>query len=203
MAGPGEQASATLREEHQVILRVLEVLETLLERHRRGEPLEAEALGRCLEFFRLFADACHHAKEEDLLFPVLEDRGIPNEGGPIGVMLHEHRMARSLVARMSDELEALAAGGGGGGGDGGKGGGDDGAGRFEAVATDYLDLLRQHIAKEDQVLFPMGDGVMTAEDQQELAARFCEVGCRVFQGQRREELERLADELHARWGGGF
>jgi hemerythrin-like domain-containing protein len=188
MTTSSQLPSAVLKAEHQVILGVLDVLENLLDRPAAGGRLEPEPLGRCIEFFRLYADACHHAKEEDLLFPVLEERGIPNEGGPIGVMLYEHRVARSLVARMGEALARLDE--------------TDGlaATEFRAAARDYLELLRQHIFKEDHVLFDAGDGVMTDEDQRRLGSRFCDVGCQAFGGKRREELESIAEELLTDWG---
>lgn len=182
-----DRPSAVLRQEHRVIERVLDVLEALLDRHARGEPLATDALETCVTFFRLFADACHHAKEEDLLFPVLEERGVPRDGGPIGVMLYEHRVARGLVQRMGEALDRLE--------------GDAPAeAEVERAGREYIDLLRQHIAKEDNVLFQIGDQVMSETDQRDLAASFCEVGCRAFEGRRREELERLAEELETRWG---
>lgn len=182
-----ERPSAVLRDEHRVILRVVGVLERLLDRNARGEGLETEALAECVTFFRLFADLCHHAKEEDLLFPVLEERGVPREGGPIGVMLYEHRIARELVARMGGALDALD---------------EDSAATAEIdrAGREYVDLLQQHIAKEDNVLFAIGDQVMSEADQGTLARSFCDVACRAFEGKRREELERLADDLHSRWG---
>jgi hemerythrin-like domain-containing protein len=173
--------------EHQVILRVIGVLERLVERSERGDGFEAESLGRCVEFSRLFADACHHAKEEDLLFPVLESRGIPRDGGPIGVMLQEHQMARAYTRQMGEALEAA------------QGGEADAAQRFHEAAHQYIELLTMHIGKEDNILYPMGDRVMTTDDQDTLRGRFCEVGCRAFGGKHREELERIADELEAQW----
>jgi hemerythrin-like domain-containing protein len=65
---------AVLRAEHQVIRRVLRILCRLIERAEAGDGFEGEALAHCVEFFHLFADLCHHAKEEDLLFPALEAR---------------------------------------------------------------------------------------------------------------------------------
>ncbi len=181
-----ERASRVLKREHRVIIRVVAVLERLLDRQAAGEEPERGSLGDCVTFFRLFADACHHAKEEDLLFPVLEERGVPRDGGPIGVMLAEHRLARQMVQRMGVALEQL---------------GDDpsAAHRLERAGREYIDLLRQHILKEDNVLFAIGDQVMTEDDQSTLEKRFCDVGCRAFEGRRREELERLADALEARW----
>lgn len=69
----------------------------------------------------------------------------------------------------------------------------------EQAGADSIGLLRQYILKEDNVLFAIGDQVMTEDDQRTLARSFCEVGCRAFEGKRREELERLADALEARW----
>ena len=183
----GERPSAVLRAEHQVILRVIGVLDKLVARVERGGGFEGSAFAQCVEFFQLFADACHHAKEEGLLFPAMEARGIPREGGPIGVMLHEHQIARGFTRDMADALEAERRGE------------PDAQRRFTAAARQYIDLLQNHIFKEDNVLFTMGDRVMTEEDQQSLCGRFCEAGCMTFGGKRREELERIADALEGAW----
>ncbi len=185
---PQMPPTAELTSEHAVIKRVLAVLERLIGRARRGEAFEAESLASAVEFFRLFADACHHAKEEDLLFPVLEARGIPKEGGPIGVMLEEHRQARGYTREMATALEDRDRDR------------EVAEGRFLSAAENYLELLTQHIFKEDNVLFRMGDRVLTGDDQQKLAVGFCDVACRSFDGKTREQLEAIAGELEDRWG---
>jgi len=182
-----QRPSTVLKNEHQTILRVCRVLENLVSRMERGEDPGCEALGQCVEFIRLFADACHHAKEEDLLFPVLESRGIPRDGGPIGVMLYEHTQARGLTKEMGEALADIESGSAGG------------KARFQTAARQYIGLLSNHIHKEDNILYVMGDRVMTEEDQGSLCSKFCEVGCRSFGGKRREELEAMADDLEKRW----
>jgi hemerythrin-like domain-containing protein len=184
---PEPAPTKVLRQEHQVILRVLKILDHLLVRNDQGQGFETASFERCVEFFRLFADACHHAKEENLLFPLLESRGIPREGGPIGVMLQEHTVARELTRRMGEALDALAEG-------------DQGAVTpFIATAREYIQLLTQHIFKEDNVLFAMGDQVMSSEDQSSLCARFGEVGCQAFGGKTREQLAEIATDLEQLW----
>ncbi len=177
-------ATAELKAEHRVIQRVLVVLEKLVGNMQQGGEPQLSLLTQSVEFFRLYADACHHAKEEDLLFPVLEERGVPREGGPIGVMLEEHRMARALVARMATAVDDLKAKGG-----------DSAKNAFCDAARDYLHLLTQHIYKEDNVLFEIGDQVMAESDQAELAAGFCDVACRDFDGKTRDQLEEIANQL--------
>jgi len=73
--------------EHKIILQVLDAAER--EARRMGETGEVrtERLEQMVDFFRNFADRCHHAKEEKLLFVRMEERGMSREAGPIGVML--------------------------------------------------------------------------------------------------------------------
>lgn len=183
-----EAPSRVLRAEHQVILRVVRVLDLLMRRLEQTGEFRLPSLAKCVVFLRLFADACHHGKEEDLLFPVLESRGIPREGGPIGVMLYEHQVARRLTQEMAQAL------------DGGPSPDSAARERFRQAARQYIDLLTNHIFKEDNILFTMGDRVMASDDQDALAADFCAVNCKVFEGRRREELLHLADELEAAAG---
>ena len=121
-----------LRDEHRVILRALDVLE------RAIGPGKAIADGwweAAVAWLRAFADRNHHAKEERSLFPAMVKAGVPSEGGPIAVMLDEHAQGRALIAAIADRV---------------------GPGRV-AAARDYVDLLRAHIDKENDVLFPLDD----------------------------------------------
>ena len=180
-----EPPVVTLKAEHLVILRVIRALDIFMGRFEKNGEFPESSLARCVEFLRLFADACHHGKEEDLLFPVLESRGIPREGGPIGVMLHEHQVGRQLTTDMHDALTRSRAGVAAA------------KGEFRQTARSYIDLLTNHIFKEDNILFNMGARVMNADDQAALGTQFCAVNCRVFEGKRRDQLEKIADELEA------
>src|SRR3970282_658833 len=81
--------TGVLREEHEVILRALTVLERVGRDLAAGKSVAQETNAWLASFFRPFADRCHHAKEEAHLFPAMAEHGIPKEGGPIGVMLQE------------------------------------------------------------------------------------------------------------------
>lgn len=73
-----------LRAEHEGILTVLRIMGKICERVSSGKPVPWEHMEGIVEFLRVFADQCHHGKEEDVLFPALERAGIAREGGPIG-----------------------------------------------------------------------------------------------------------------------
>jgi len=145
-----------LKREHETIERVLRVLCLAVAAVRGGRPLPAGFQPWVVSFLREFADSHHHGKEEQLLFPLLERRGVPRDGGPISCMLHEHDLGRQLVQVMAQPLEVHAAG----------------AQRFAAAADEYVALLRQHIFKENNVLFTMADRVCSPADDLEMLSAF-------------------------------
>jgi len=100
MSPATETATSRLREEHQLILQVADAMQALLAEGEGPEGLDFDTIGDCVTFIRLFADACHHGKEEDLLFPELEAAGLPRNQGPIAVMLYEHQQGRALTRRL-------------------------------------------------------------------------------------------------------
>jgi hemerythrin-like domain-containing protein len=99
-----------LKKEHEAIKLMLRILEEVSERLESGEKVGPERPESILEFIRVFADKCHHGKEEGLLFPAMEKVGIPRARGPIGVMLFEHKEGRNFVKGMSEAVEKYADG---------------------------------------------------------------------------------------------
>lgn len=184
-------ATRGLREEHQLILKVLGAFERVIHEARsqsgKPEPRDAEAVDDCLAFFRLFADACHHGQEEDVLFEELVDRGMPREVGPIAVMLTEHEQGRALVRSMTDALERA------------NGGDADAWSVLERAARDYVALLRGHIMKEDGVLFEMADRLIAGPACHEICERYHTVCLEKLEGRTRLELEELAASLVERF----
>jgi len=89
-----------LKNEHAAVKLALKILEETARRLEEGVSVEEDHLGGLLEFLRVFVDRCHHGKEEDLLFPAMERAGVPREGGPLGVMLAEHKEGRMYVKGM-------------------------------------------------------------------------------------------------------
>ena len=155
-----ERATEVLRKEHDAILKMLEAATRTSEHLEHSHSVNSQILDDLLEFFQLFADKCHHGKEEDLLFPFLEKKGMPRDGGPIGVMLHEHELGRKLIAEMAASSAAYGAG-------------DSSAGmRWARAARQYVDLLSQHISKENNVLFTMAERILSEDEQQQIATAF-------------------------------
>jgi hemerythrin-like domain-containing protein len=150
-----EKATALLSDEHRVIERVLAVLERLTQ-----QPVAPSLDGwkKALDFIRGFADGCHHFKEEKVLFPAMEAHGIPTDGGPIGMMLMEHEEGRGYVRAMAAALEEAHT--------------DAAKQTLISNAHAYIRLLKEHIQKEDEILFRMADEAISAGEQKDLLRAF-------------------------------
>ena len=175
-------ATGVLRDEHQLILSVVEVLDRKMNAND-GPSLDLAVIDRCISFFRLFADACHHGKEEDLLFPELIEHGMPGDEGPIAVMLSEHVQGRLYVRGMADAMP------------GARSGNEEALSALRSHAEDYINLIRAHISKEDDILFMMADDIVVGEACQALCGRYDATYGRQFEGNTKEDLERIAAAL--------
>ena len=176
-----------LEAEHRVIQKVVAGMVVLAEKIEGGEDLHVSLLENIVEFLRTFADRCHHGKEENQLFVALEKRGFPRHVGPMAVMLDEHEIGRRAIQEMRNALV--------------DGGLDPAAAarRFHRAATGYVELLRDHIAKEDGVLFPMAESVLGEAEKAAVLAAFekaerDDLGAGVHQ-----RMLQLADELADRF----
>lgn len=149
------KATDVLTEEHGVILQVLNTLEQGANRLENGQPVRPEFFLSATDFIRGFADGCHHQKEEGVLFKSMEAHGITGDGCPLGVMLAEHELGRQYTRALRSAAQDMQSG-------------DPGASRRAIQSTrSYTTLLRQHINKEDNILFPLADDVIPM-DQHDL-----------------------------------
>ncbi|MBD3336472.1 MAG: hemerythrin [Candidatus Eisenbacteria bacterium] len=177
-----------LMNEHQLILKVLTALESYAARVEKGEDVPRADLESFTEFIRNFADACHHGKEEDVLFEVMAENGFPKEMGPIGVMLQEHDVGRRYVTTLRSAVEAE---------------GDWDPERRNAVvqaARGYVNLLREHIHKEDNILYPMAGTQLSSEAMQKVAEECAKVEKTYADDGSKARLEATARDLIQRYG---
>ncbi len=137
-----------LKDQHKTIIRGIDLLEKGAERLEKGENISADFFRKSIDFIRNYADKYHHAKEEDILFVRMGEVGFSAEMGPVAVMLFEHNQGRGYVAGMEAANERYAQG--------------DKSSIKEIVknARGYAGLLRQHIQKEDMVLYPMAENAL-------------------------------------------
>ena len=173
-----------LKAEHQAVKLTLKILNKINRKiQANSKAVNAEHVEQLLEFFSVFVDTCHHGKEEELLFPALEQIGVSKDNGPIGVMLHEHRLGRTYVNGMKTSWSAYRRGDG------------KALKMFIQNANCYITLLNEHIHKEDAVLFLLAENNLPQEKQAEIYAGFEKIEIEKIGIGKHEEFHRMLDRL--------
>jgi hemerythrin-like domain-containing protein len=129
--------------EHESIEKALASLETFVESLGTQPDREREAVRDYVYFFHELVDTCHHGKEEGFLFPKMTAYGFSKEAGPVSAMLSEQGEGR-------EHLTALALIG--------QGVGPLTSHEREVVrghALGYIMRIRPHMAREEDILFPI------------------------------------------------
>lgn len=153
---------------------MLAVLDSICNRIENKKAVGTTDLVRIVEFITAYADECHHGKEEDLLFKLCEKSGMKEIQPLVDELTAEHTIARSLVLSMGDEITAMVNGA------------SPMTTDFVLFARSFVLLLSPHICKEDSILYPAVDRLLTSEQQRDLLREFENV-----------QLERCTSEIHA------
>lgn len=149
-------ATKNLEDDHVHILRLIDVMEYIT----RSENPDISHLESIVDIIRNFADGIHHAKEENLFFPFLAERGFSTTQGPVAVMLQEHMQGRNFVKGIADNITLY------------KNGNKEALNEIYRNMTGYAELLRNHIGKENNILFRMADRVLSESDHLNLLGKF-------------------------------
>jgi hemerythrin-like domain-containing protein len=142
-----------LMQEHKVILRILHVLEQMSRCIEKGEEVTQKDVQVLLGLLRMFADDHHQTMEESALFPELR-RTASAQDGPLRHMLFEHDQERSLVEGLEDALHTQK----------GK--------EFVQFAERLVSLIRNHIFKEDNILFDIVERSLSSEQDEKVTQEF-------------------------------
>lgn len=148
------------KREHRVIEEALNVLNHVCVRFEKSEEVDPEIIAKTLEFLRIFADKCHHGKEQDLLFPALEMNGVSRKDSIIGRLRREHEIAEKFLWNVERALQDYKGG--------------DTTARKDILqnARAYQELLRQHIDKEDNTLYPLAEKELSEEVKRGLLSAY-------------------------------
>lgn len=146
-------ATDILMNEHRVIERVLDALEAATDALERGVAVRPGFFLDSADFIAGFADGCHHRKEEGVLFEAIVAAGMPLSDGPIGMMLEEHEQGRRFTRGLRDGVKRW------------QDGDAEGQRILSTNARGYVALLRDHIQKEDDVLFPMAERLISPSQE--------------------------------------
>ena len=173
----------TLYHEHDIILLVLDAVDRAVESFKSTGALNLQQVEQMLDFFRNFADTCHHMKEEKQLFPRMAEHGVPFQGGPLGVMMTEHELGRHFLREIAAALPRARTRH------------EEAPGVIVENLAGYSELLRTHIMKENNIVFPLADRVLSPEDQTYLTQEFDRIESEEMGTGTHEKYHQLAHQL--------
>lgn len=177
------KAIEQLKKEHKAVKVMLRVLEKITKNLEAGDSVDPEHLGGIVEFFQVFVDRCHHVKEENMLFVAMQQATDPGDGDRIGALLKDHVSGRNYVRDLSHAVKHFQDG--------------DMAAVPEILrwARAYIVLLIQHIDIEDNILYPLANERLSAQQQEELLEQFNKLEEKELGIGKHEEFHVLIEKL--------
>jgi hemerythrin-like domain-containing protein len=147
-------------DEHQLILRMIALVERNTALLEAGKFRNWQFYLDAVDFIRNYADRFHHAKEEDVLFAALIRNGMPEKHSPIEAMHMEHDQGRAHVRAMEEASQRAL----------------DGETSQSVIiienARGYAALLRGHIEKENDILYPLAERVLPEDVRDDMLAGY-------------------------------
>ena len=157
-----------LLEEHRNIDKLLLVLEQELEVFDRSDGPDYEILQAVIQYFQDFPENCHHPKE-DMVFKKLKLQD-PAAAKRIGDVEAEHQVETERLRRFAQALEDILAGR------------EFLRQTFHDVVRDFIEHQRQHMDKEERLLFPTAINGLRPEDWAEIDVRMNDMKDPLFNG---------------------
>ncbi len=170
-----------LKEEHHAVKLMLNIMDGICIDIESGKEVKQEHLEDVVEFLKVFVDKCHHTKEEEYLFPAMEKEDIPGLQDIIDPLLEEHEHGRRNVRKISEAVSGNMN--------------SDDLSTIVNSSRDYVELMTQHINKEENRLFPMADEHLAQKDQDNMLKLFELVEIEKVGEGKHEEFHKLLHSL--------
>lgn len=136
-------STASLRRDHELIEKVIKAMESTIQLLNDGKQIPESILLQVIDFSKNFTDVCHHSKEENSLFPALEQAGMPRNMGPIAMMLMDHQRSREIGKEMENSAKDYVSSGN--------------SAKLISYMQQYVEHITEHLWKENNRLFMMAE----------------------------------------------
>jgi DUF438 domain-containing protein len=170
--------------DHSLIERALIMLEKQAD---KGEDIYIPLALTLIDFLEIYGDSCHNRKEEEVYFPYLLKKGFPPMG-PIRIMLEEHEGERKYLTELKQMLIEKEQ-----------------TGilneNFGSLVMEYVNLTKNHIWKENDILYPMGKKFLNQQDGEYLQTEFTKISFEIYKDNGYQRNLRLISTLEKQAGG--
>jgi len=173
-------AVAPLMIEHRLIERMIKVMKAEAASISRTGTVRPEFIDQAVDFIRVYADRCHHGKEEDILFKELAGKAMSDQyRGTMEELVQEHVRSRQMTGALLAAKDRYVNG-------------DQGA------LAEMLSIMRAlaafypvHIEKEDRHFFIPCMAYFSQHEQDVMLETFAEFDRRLIHEKYRSVIEKF------------
>lgn len=178
------EAIRIIKDEHFAIAAVLHTLRHLIQEIKSGAAPDFTLLSAILDYIIAYPDRWHHPKEDQYLFAAVRRRSADAEA-LVAKLEREHALGYPMIETLKQQLRCYQAN-------------DAGAREdFFSTALRYIDFEYAHMKTEEEVLIPLAESLLTAEDWAAIDATFLENDNPLFGVKPKEDAEQLYKRILA------
>ena len=149
-----------LIKEHEEINELLDIMSKIAMKIKSKDVFYPNDVEEIIDYLIIIIDKSHHGKEDEVFYPELISSGIPNEKAPLSIINYEHTLAKRYLKDISSCVVNCKIG-------------NDFSGELLADSlTNYVVVIKNHIQREEEIVFPIANEVLSSEKQNEISQRF-------------------------------
>ncbi len=170
--------------EHRLIERMIALMGLQIQRIGDTGQVDVHFIDTAVDFIRTYADACHHGKEEDILFRDLQEKDLdPKDERIMNELIEEHAWARVTTGKLVDARKRYAQGE------------KEAVDEIIEIMKSLVEFYPKHIEKEDRDFFKASMVYLTQEERDGMLDEEYEFDRRFIHGMNEKAVEALESEL--------
>jgi hemerythrin-like domain-containing protein len=177
--------SIDIQSDHVAMSIILDAMEKRAQEILKHGTVDYFRIGQILDFLHNYTDNLHYAKEERILFPAVMDVTKPWISRTINNLIHEHVQAREYIKEIDTHLNACLAGD------------TDALKKLGSVMLNYVEMEKNHIKVEDDVVMPLFKRLLEADKLDGFKFEFKEIPDKKIDHLKYLEYYRLINILSA------
>ena len=177
------EALRIITEEHQNLWRIATTIDQVADEMEAGGKVDPAFFTSVFDYIEQFMDGCHHAKEDEHLFPALRARSA-EAAAVLDRLQAEHRNGPEVLRSLRMQLAETAEG-------------KLGNAAFSAALRTYTQSLKNHIRTEEKDAMPLAREVLQAEDWAAIDRAFLDNEDPLFGETAAEEFRELFHRIAA------
>jgi hemerythrin-like domain-containing protein len=169
--------------EHRLIERMIALIKKEWQRIEAENTVQVTLIENMVDFIRMYADRCHHGKEEDILFRDLEKKDLPNKyQKTMQELIQEHVYGRKTVGKLVAAKEQYVKGN------------SESLGVIKEAFRELIEFYPKHIEKEDKHFFIPCMDYFTQEEQDQMLREFWDFDKKLIHEKYKKLVETLESE---------